>query len=119
MCDCPEAPMCEMWSGACGRKADGFAWTPITSKVPLRLAPKFACKPCWEFYCVEWAKPIKGITKPEGADDEWRPSLMDMIRHAEITAKFDERHTRPAEIEQPSGGFMDDYWRWYERHRGF
>ena len=40
------------------------------------------------------SKPIRGIERPEYADDSWRPSIADMMRHAEIAIAFAERDKR-------------------------
>jgi len=45
------------------------------------------------------SKPLKGIDRPAGADDEWRPSLADHLRHTEIDAAFERRNERPASVQ--------------------
>jgi hypothetical protein len=37
---------------------------------------------------------MKGIDRPEGADEWWRPSLEDHLRFAEIEIAFNARHKR-------------------------
>ncbi|ETR79158.1 hypothetical protein X566_15360 [Afipia sp. P52-10] len=37
---------------------------------------------------------IKGITRPKGAIEDWRPSFMDMLRHGEIALAFERRNER-------------------------
>jgi hypothetical protein len=50
--------------------------------------------------------PIAGISRPAHADEEWRPSIMDCIRQAQIAMIFEDRNKRP---ELPSSlGRPDD-----------
>ena len=37
---------------------------------------------------------MKGIDRPAHADEDWRPSLMDHIRHQQIALAFEERLER-------------------------
>jgi hypothetical protein len=67
---------------------------PLTWKLPLRLAPKFFCDPCWQFFQKSWRTPIRGLDKPEGADDDWKPSIHEVLRHAQIAIAFEERKER-------------------------
>ena len=75
-CGCAERPRCQMYRGACGDYADGFAIVPgaVLSK-PIRFTSKFTCAACWEYFCTAWKTPIPGWTRPEWADDEWKPSI--------------------------------------------
>jgi hypothetical protein len=113
-----EAPRCEMYNSWCGNKADWSIWVPITWKPPLRQAPKFACNECRQRFNEAWAKPIPGIDRPAHADNDWRPSLLDSIRLAEIAMAFERRNERPIEraVEPPmSTDSWARYWAWYER----
>lgn len=76
----------------CGRSADGFAMVPDW-KTPGVLEKKFFCQPCWDYFVKAWNDPAtwKGIWPPENAPDDWHPSLMDHLRHAEIAIAFEER----------------------------
>jgi hypothetical protein len=98
--ECPRcggvSPRCEFYNGWCGHRADWSVWVPHTWKPPLRLTPKFACNECLEFFRKAWDTPIKGIDRPEGADEDWRPSLMDMMKHARIAIEFERRNERPS-----------------------
>lgn len=49
------------------------------------------CEDCYRQYQDVVSKPIRGIERPENADDSWRPSIADMMRHAEIAIAFAER----------------------------
>jgi hypothetical protein len=91
LCTCNEGPRCQMYNGnRCGReRANWSVLVPATWKLPLRLQAKFACGDCWEYFTTMWDKPIKGLTRPENAPDDWRPSLMEMIRHGEIAVEFE------------------------------
>jgi len=64
---------------------------PITWQMPLRLGPKFYCNACWEYFVRAWNTPKKGIDRPENASDDWRPSILEHIRHAAIAIAFEER----------------------------
>lgn len=52
------------------------------------------CTPCKGLYLDAISKPLKGIDPPENALEDWRPSLMDHLRHAEIDIAFKDRHER-------------------------
>lgn len=95
LCDCPNGPRCEAYSGTCRNRADWTCMVPLTWKVPpLRLGPKFFCRECWDRFCVAWRTPMKGIDRPPGADDDWRGSILDHLRHAQIAIAFQERQER-------------------------
>jgi hypothetical protein len=63
---------------------------------PLQFAPRFFCKPCAEYFKEAWTKPMRGIDRPEHADEDWRPSIAEMMRHASIAIEFEQRqkHTK-------------------------
>ncbi len=120
--ECPrcgaQAPRCELYNGWCGNKADWSAMVPSTWKLPLKLAPTFACDECWQRFNEAWKTPLKGIDRPEGADEDWKPSLMEHLRHARIAMAFERRNERGAErpAEPPmSADSWARYWAWYER----
>lgn len=52
------------------------------------------CEWHYEAYHDGMTKPIRGLTRPENAPEDWRPSLVEMIRHAEIAISFAERNQR-------------------------
>lgn len=114
-CTCRMIPSCEYQH--CSYPAELTVLVPASWKLPLRLAAKFYCIPCWEFIEAAWKKPIPGIDRPAHADEDWRPSLDDMFRHARIAIAFENRNKRPAPLQPAS--YMDEYWRQYEDRRGF
>lgn len=65
--------------------------------------PKFACDWHKEQYCRAMTQRMPGLDPPPRADWDWRPSLRDMIRLADMEirrqdqAKFD---TIPVELER-------------------
>lgn len=88
LCDCPEAPRCATdW---CSDRADWSVWLHGTKSRPE--TPKFMCCFHTQAYRKAMTTNIRGIDKPEGADDDWRPSLLDMIRHGEIALAFNRRN---------------------------
>lgn len=93
LCACPKGPRCEAYNGACGpQRADWTCMVPLSWKPPLRLGPKFFCNECLERFKKAWRTPMKGIDRPPDADEDWRGSLLDHIRHAQIAIAFDERN---------------------------
>ncbi len=94
LCECENGPRCELYNGWCGRRADWSIMTPLSWKPPLRLGPQFACGECKNRLELAWRTPIKGLTRPENADEDWRPSLMEVIRHARIAEKFEMRNRK-------------------------
>lgn len=114
-CSCSEGPRCEFSNSWCDGRADWSVMVPLTWKLPLKLGPKFVCNSCWEYFKKAWNAPIKGIDRPENAPGDWRASLTDMMRHAQIAESFENRNKRPP----PAPGYLDDYWRWYVKHRRF
>lgn len=90
LCDCPERPRCEFSHGACGAPAD---WS-------MREPPWKLLRPERFIFMCDWHKTayvkvmthgIRGMTRPEGADEDWRGSLVDVIRHAQIAEQFERR----------------------------
>jgi hypothetical protein len=108
VCTCQERPRCG-WEW-CDGEANWSVWKPRWGK-PYTGTPgsfKFMCHMHWNIYRDAMTKSIKGLTKPEGADEDWRPSLMDMIHHAEIAIKFEERDKhRIVDREQHSLRYVD------------
>lgn len=78
----------------CDKVADGFAMVPATWKMPLHLGKKFFCRKCWDTFLTAWNDPAtwKGLVAPANAPGDWRPSLADHLRHAEIAMAFETRH---------------------------
>lgn len=115
-CTCPEMPACE-WAW-CRFPADHSVYQPRWGARAESF--KFMCDAHFEIYRDAMTKPIKGLTRPEGADDEWRPSFMDMIRHATIAIAFENRNKIFAPSVPGISGFPGDaYWHDYESKRGY
>jgi hypothetical protein len=90
LCECKYLfPQCEYHH--CRARADLSVMVPLSWKPPLRLAPKFFCVSCFDYFKTAWGTPIRGIDRPENAPDDWRPSLLECIRHAQIAINFEDR----------------------------
>lgn len=96
LCTCPERPRCQYHH--CRDPADWSILTPRGRWIKTwpygRL--HFMCTPCRDYYVDAISKPLKGIDRPEGADDDWKGSIMEHLRHAAIAIAFEERNKRPA-----------------------
>lgn len=108
ICSCPEQPRCEYHH--CSAPADWSVWQPRWGTIPAaRGSVKFMCGACWKIYRKAMTTPMRGIDRPEGADDEWRGSILDHLRHARIAMEFEdrnERRPRPAMNSDPR--YYDD-----------
>jgi hypothetical protein len=117
LCTCAHRPKCQYHH--CGRFAD---WSFFTPPSPWRRAFPFGrlhflCSRCRDEYAAGLSKPLKGIDRPEGADeDDWQPSIMEHVRHAAIAITFEERNDS---VAAPPANYLDGYWREYEIKRGF
>lgn len=101
LCNCPERPRCQMYGGNCGNYADWIEMQPASwFERPVRLKSVFTCKACWESYCEWWHKPIKGITRPDYADDDWKPSLIECVRWGFIMEADRERREYEQRMRQ-------------------
>jgi hypothetical protein len=98
-CRCRMMPACEY--SHCRYPAELSAFVLATWKPPLRYTTKFFCLECWETFKEAWAKPIPGIDRPANADEDWRPSLMEMMRHARIAMDFENRNKKPPPAVAP------------------
>lgn len=100
LCTCTERATCQYHH--CGKPAEWSVLTPPGRWIKER--PRgflmFMCAPCAEYYREAARTPLKGIDRPERAGEEWRPSLADHLRHAEIEAAFERRNERPAPAVQ-------------------
>ena len=80
------------------------------------------CTPCKDSYADALWTPLKGIDRPEGADEEWRGSILDHLRHAQIAISFAERNKignqHDAEPPPVSRDHLESYWQRYEVNRG-
>ena len=86
-CDCQERARCE--SRCCESLAD---WSVYYPKWPPRPAGfMFMCDVHKRIHIEAWTKPMKGIDRPEHADDVWRGSILEHVRHAKIAIDFEER----------------------------
>ena len=64
------------------------------------------CDVHFQIYRNAMTKPIRGIDRPENAPDDWQPSLLECIRHAQIAAAFEKRNEQ--RTESPSLHRHDD-----------
>lgn len=96
LCNCPERAMCEYTGVPCERPADWSILTPpgrwIKTFPHGRL--HFMCTPCKVYYLEQLPKPLKGIDRPEGADEDWRGSIMEHLRLSAIDAQINEQAER-------------------------
>jgi len=92
-CNCLLRPRCEYHH--CGAPADWSVFVPPTRPM---LGPygqiMFMCEPCRAYYTVIFKQPLKGIDRPDGADEDWRPSLVDHLRFAQIDFKHQQRNNQ-------------------------
>lgn len=118
VCFCPEGPRCQYHH--CTDRADWSVLTPPRRWIKTwpygRL--HFMCTSCKDYYIDACSKPLKGIDRPEGADEDWKPSILEHIRHAAIAIAFEERKHRAPDLA-PDRNFWDAYWRDYDIKRGF
>lgn len=91
-CDCQLRARCEYHH--CGAPADWSVFIPPTRKI---FGPHgrlmFMCEPCRAIYTEVFKQPLKGIDRPEGVDEDWRPSLMDHLKFASIEREHELRHS--------------------------
>lgn len=108
-------PRCQLYNGACGRLAAVSVMLPSSWSVrPIPLVPKFACASCYFYLLKWWRTPIKGIDRPANADEDWRPSLMDMMRFAQIAITFEERD-KNRQTPPQSNNWQERYWAEYDK----
>lgn len=62
---------------------------------PITFEFKFMCDEHYRIYHHAMTTDIKGIDRPDYADDDWRGSLIECVRRAQIAIAFDERNRRP------------------------
>jgi hypothetical protein len=87
-CTCAERPMCQ-WLN-CDRPAWVFSLLrPLWGEPAGRV--RFICERCIRDYLALCARRIPGLDRPEGADDFWRPSIVEMVRLAFISEAFENR----------------------------
>lgn len=86
-CKCDWRPKCERF-GPCGEYADTSEWMPDYKTG--RWNPVWLCQDC----LTRWRgrpKFIRGLDRPDNADESWRPSIMEVVRHACIALAFEDR----------------------------
>ena len=78
------------------------------------------CDLHFQLYKTASERPMPGIDKPPGADDGWRPSIMDHMRLASIATAFDARERRQQMDERNHWDrFIDDYMERVYQNRGY
>jgi hypothetical protein len=81
--------MCEAGNGQCNIAASWSVYQPAWPPRSERFI--FMCKWHGDEYHYAMTHPIPGIDKPEGASEDWRPSLFDMIKLAAIKMNHEDR----------------------------
>lgn len=85
-------PHCEYHH--CEKKANWSVWMPNWTKgsggKPGHF--KFFCHDCLAYYTHAMTTPMKGIDRPADADEDWKPSILEHIRHARIAMDFNDRN---------------------------
>jgi len=87
-CQCSEQPLCqERW---CENVA---CWSVQLPKWRREIAPrfKFMCDTHYQIFRSAISSPIRGVDQPEAAPEDWRPSILEMMRHANIAISFGSR----------------------------
>ena len=115
LCRCWYAPQCEFGID-CTSPADWSVLQPRWGSRPERAI--FMCDAHHKVYSD--GSPIPGIDKPPRADDDWRPSFVDMIRLCAIRIEHERRLEREREqvvLEAaPSAHWMmREYFRRYDQ----
>lgn len=94
-CACPERSLCE-WHG-CDQPAAGSIWQCAWPAKPGAVWPgrpegfKPLCREHMDVWHHGHTTRIPGLDPPERADEYWRPSMADMIRHAMIAEAFEKQ----------------------------
>lgn len=98
-CTCNWRPKCEAL-GPCGQYATTSEWMPDKTEV---WSPVWLCGD----HLQTWRnglsrKFIKGLDRPDNADEFWRPSIMEVVRHACIAMAFENSRqaARPVSTER-------------------
>lgn len=111
---CPGGgPRCEYHY--CGKPATCHVWQPRWRTKDRPAAAKgnikFMCDDCYMIYHHAMTTPMKGIDRPPG-DQDWKGSLLDHIRHAQIAIAFEERleRERLARLSGVPVGQRDPRW---------
>lgn len=78
----------------CGKKANWSTWMPSWTRGSGGKPGyfKFFCHDCLAYYQHAMLTPMKGIDRPADADEDWKGSILDHIRHARIAMTFNERN---------------------------
>lgn len=86
LCSCPERPRCE-WP--CDNHADWSVWQPAWGERPERF--KFMCDTHFELYRDAMTKPMRGLDPLVLNDEYFKPSILEVLKHGQIAASFDDR----------------------------
>jgi hypothetical protein len=80
-------------TGTIRARAEYSMFHPFSRGSAPRLL--FYCGECFALLKESWGKPIRGLHPPKGVDEFWRPSFLDMIRHASSEISRQERSAQP------------------------
>lgn len=96
-CACDWRPKCERF-GPCGEYAVVSEWMPDKTG---RWSPVWLCDGCLTTWLGR-SKKLKGIDRPDNADESWRPSIMEHARHGIIALAFEDSReaARPVSAER-------------------
>ena len=86
-CQCPQHPQCDYCVPGWGEIAIIIEWPIRPSMERPHTVAKFACAECWE----KLQRPLPGIHRPRHADEFWRPSIREHIRHSILRDKHARR----------------------------
>lgn len=93
-CTSPLRARCE--SHHCGKPANWSIFIPPGRWIKALPHGRFSfmCHGCKDDHLNNYPKPMRGIDRPEGADEYWKPSILDHLRFAEMQIEQDRRQRR-------------------------
>jgi hypothetical protein len=87
LCNCAERPRCK-WRW-CEDVAEWSVYRPRWREDPETY--RFLCDTHKNLYIGAMTTKIKGIDRPANAPDDWRGSISECVRHAQIAIAFANR----------------------------
>lgn len=91
MCACAERPKCQ--HRGCDNLANRTLFRPWWPVAADRV--RWICFPCLDSYDEHVTRRVPGLDKPEGAGEDWRPSLSGMFHLAFMRERDEQRRKRP------------------------
>ena len=95
-CVCVDRPMCQLHG--CDQPAETSVAMPSWDRAGSFVV-RFACAICAAWFAEVNARRVSGLDKPDGADDDWRPSILDCVRLGMMRERADHP---PAERSEPA-----------------